>query len=164
MQSFNQTCLPQNTSVRTLNSLCPCFQIFDRIFLRMHNQSVKMKQCKRSIFLSFHLARTVCELTSSDTLHSDNFILLTSAKVVLNRRPQNTFSKNNTLCVLLLLTLTLPSLNGSCLVRVCFLGFVHSSSSSSVSCSHLSPTASNPPYWKMANFRKVLMQSRCSLA
>ena len=36
-----------------------------------------------------------------------------------------------------------PFLNGCCLVGVCFLGFLYSSSSSSVSCSHLSPTASN---------------------
>ena len=39
--------------------------------------------------------------------------------------------------------LTHPFLNVCCLVGVCFLGFVHSSSSSLVSCSHLSPTASN---------------------
>ena len=50
-----QTCLPKNTSARTLNSLCLYFQIFDRIFLRMHHQSVKMKQCQTSIFLLFIL-------------------------------------------------------------------------------------------------------------
>ena len=44
-----------------------------------------------------------------------------------------------------------------------FISFVHSSSSSSVSCNLLSPTASNPPYQKMANFHIVSMQSRCSL-
>ena len=58
-----------------------------------------------------------------------------------------------------------PFLNGCCLVRVCFLGFMLSSSSSSVSCSCLSPTAlnPNPPYRKMANFRNVSTQSPCSL-
>ena len=50
-----QTCLPQNTSVSNPNSLCPYFQIFDQIFLWMHHQSVKTKQCQRSIFLSFIL-------------------------------------------------------------------------------------------------------------
>ena len=54
-------------------------------------------------FSIIHLVRTVCELTFSiitDVLHLDDFILFTSAKVVLNRRPQNTFSKNNVPCVL----------------------------------------------------------------
>ena len=53
---------------------------------------------------------------------------------------------------------THPFLNSCCLVGACFLGFLHSSSSSSVSCSHLSLTAlySNLPYLKMANFRKAL--------
>ena len=83
----------------------------------------------------------------TDALHSDNFILFTSVKVVLNRRPMNTFSKNSASCVLLLMMPTCPFLNSCCLVGVCFLGFVPSSSSS-VSWSHLSPTAShsNPPY------------------
>ena len=80
---------------------------------------------------------------NTDTLHSDDFVLFTSAKVVLDRRPQNSFSKNNAPCVLLSLMLTHPFLNSCCLVGVCFLGFLHSSSSSSVSCSHLSPTALN---------------------
>ena len=64
--------------------------------------------------------------------------------------------------MLLSLMPTHPFLNGRCLVGVCFLGFVHSSSSSSVLCTHLSLTASNsnPPYRKMANFRKVSMQSQ----
>ena len=101
----------------------------------------------------------------TDALHSDDFILSTSAEVVLDRRPQNTFSKNNAPCVLLSLMPMRPFLNGCCLVRVCFLGFVHSSSSLSVSCSQLSLTASksNPLYMKMANFHNVLMQSRLSL-
>ena len=131
----------------------------------MHHQSVKTKVSKVN-FSNFHLVRTVCELKPSnytDTLHSDDFIVFTSAKVVLDRRPQNTFSKRNAPCVLLSWMPTHPFLNHCCLVRVCFLGFMHSSSSLSVSCSHLSPTASNsnPPFRKMANFSKVLMQSRC---
>ena len=57
----NQTCLPKNTSVRTTNSLCPYFQIFDRIFLRMHHQSVM----KKVTFSIIHFVRTVCELIFS---------------------------------------------------------------------------------------------------
>ena len=84
---------------------------------------------------------------NTDAVHSDEFILFTSAKVILDQRLQNTFSKNNAPCVLLSLLPTRPFLNGCRLVGVSFLGFVLSSSSSLVSCSHLSPTAlnSNPP-------------------
>ena len=94
----------------------------------------------------------------TDALHSDDFTLFTSAKVVLDRRPHNTLSKSNAPCVLLSLMSMYSFLNGCCLVGVCFLGFVHSSSSLLVLYSHLSPTAlnSNPPYWKMADFRKAL--------
>ena len=65
-------------------------------------------------------------------------------KVVLDQRLHNTFSKNNAPCVLLSLMLTRPFLNSCCLVGVCFLGFMHSSSSS---CIRLPLTASNsnPP-------------------
>ena len=62
--------------------------------------------------------------------------LFTSAKVILDQRPQNTFSKNNSSCVLLSLIPTRSFLNGCCLVGVCFLGFMHSSSSSSASFTH----------------------------
>ena len=81
------------------------------------------------------------------THYTQMTILSTSLKVILDRRPQNTFSKNNAPCVLLSLMPTRPFLNSCCLVGVCFPGFVHSTSCSSVSCSHLSPTASNsnPP-------------------
>ena len=57
--------LPDLPTPNTTNSLCPYFQIFYRIFLWMHHQSVKTKQCQRSIFLSFIFLRTVCELTFS---------------------------------------------------------------------------------------------------
>ena len=49
-QPTNKQTIPQNTSDNTPNCIRPYFQIFDRIFLRMHHQSVKMKQCQRSIF------------------------------------------------------------------------------------------------------------------
>ena len=96
-----QTCLPQNTSVCTLNSRCPYFQIFDWTFLRMHHQSVKTKQCQRSIFYHSscknsvwtHIFNNTDAVHLDDAVHSDNFILFTSAKVVLNQRPHNTFSK-----------------------------------------------------------------------
>ena len=101
--------------------------------------------------------------SDAGALRSDDFTLFTSAKVILDWRPQNTFSKNNAPCVLLSLMPMGPFLHGCCLVRVCFLSFVHSSSSSLVSCRHLSQTASNRLYRKMANFRKVSMQNRCSL-
>ena len=125
------------------------------------------KTVSKDNFSTIHLARTVCELTSSIIqvrYTQSDFIFFTSVKVVLEQRPQDTFSRNNAPCVLLSLMPTCPFLNSSCLVTVCLLGFMHSSSSSSVSCSHLPQTASNsnPPYRKMANFRKVLMQSRCS--
>ena len=113
--------------------------------------------CKNSV--STHI------FNYTDALHSDDFFLFffTSMKVVLDQKPHNTFSKNNAARVLLSLMPTHPFLNFCCLVGVYFLGFVDFSLSSSVLCSHLSPTAPNLPYLKMANFRKVSMQSRCSL-
>ena len=59
--------------------------------------------------------------------------------------------------MLLLLVPTCPFLNGCCLVRASFFGFLHFSSSLSVLCSHLSPAAlnSNPPCLKMAHCCKV---------
>ena len=125
----------------------------------MHHQS-KQNSVKGQVFCHSS-CKTVCELifNYTDTLHSDDFILFTSAKVVLDRRPQSTFCKSNELCVLLLLMPTRPFLN-SCLVRACFLGFLHSSPSLSASCSHLSPTALNsiPPYQKMVTSVKLQMQ------
>ena len=128
------------------NRLCPYFQTFGQIFCRCTSNQSKQNSVKGQLF--YHSASKKQYVNShlqfnTDTLLSDNFILFTSAKVVLDRRPQNTFSKHNELCVLLSLMPTCPFLNGCCLVRVCFLGFVHFSSSSSVLCSHLSPTASN---------------------
>ena len=91
----------------------------------------------------------------TDALNSDNFILFASAKVVLDQRLQNIFSKSNS--VLLLLMPTCPFFNSCYQVRICFLGFMPSYSSSSLSCSHL-PTASkpNPPYLKKADFHNAL--------
>ena len=160
-----QTCLPQNTSVRTPNSLCPYFQIFCHIFCGCTTNQLKLSRVKSQFFYYSSCKNSVSThiFKYTDALHLEDFILFTSVKVVLNRRPQNTFSKNNAPCALLLLMPTSPFLNVCCLVRVCFLGFVQSSSSLSVSCSHLSRTASNLPYRKMANFLKVSMQSQCSL-
>ena len=141
-----QTCLPQNTSSSTPNSPCLYCQIFDRIFCGCTTNQLQQNSVKNQFF--YHTSSII------QTHYSDDFILFTLPKVVLHQRPQNTFSKSNAPCVLLSLMLTRPFLNGCCLVGVCFLGFVHSSSSLSVSCSLLSPTASNwnPPYQKMANF------------
>ena len=120
-KNFNQTCLPQNTSVCTPNSLYPYFQIFDLFFFFLadvppiiQNEAVS----KKFFFPIIHLAKTECELTFSiiQTLHSNNFILLTSAKVVLNQRLQNTFSKKNAPCVLLSVMSTRSFLT-VCLVR-----------------------------------------------
>ena len=162
-----QTCLPQNTSVNTPNSLHPYFQIFYQIFLRCTTNQSKQNSVKGQFCYHSSCKNSVWThiFNYTDALHSDNFILFTFAKVVLDWRSQNTFSQNNAPCELLLLMPTRPFLNGCCLVRVCFLGFGHSSSSSSLSCSHSSATTSNsnPPYRKMANFRKVSMQSRNSL-
>ena len=120
-------------------------------------------------FSIIHLVRTVCELTSSiiqtHYTRTTLFCLHLRKLFSIEDRRTNTFSYSNVPCVLLSLMPMRRFLNSCCLVRVCFLGFVRSSSSSSVSCSHLSSTASNsnPPYRKMANFRKVSMQSRSSL-
>ena len=103
---------------------------------------------------------TVCELTFSiiQTNYARTTLFCSHLRRSFSIKDHRThFSKNNALCVLLLLMLMRPFLNICCLVRVCFLGFVHSSFSSSVLCSHLSPTASNLPYRKMAIFCKVLM-------
>ena len=61
-------------------------------------------------------------------------------KVIFNQRPQN---KNNAPCVLLSLMPTRPFVNSCCLVGVCFLSFVDSSSSSSISRSHFLPKSKN---------------------
>ena len=114
------------------------------------NQYKTMSKVNFSII---YLVRTVCELTSS--IIQKHYTQTTSFCLHLQKsfstEHSKTTSKYNTPCVLL--SLTHPFLNGCCLVRVCFLGFVHSSSSLSVSCSHLSQTAlnSNPPYRKMAS-------------
>ena len=167
-KSLRQTRPTQNTSVRTPNSLCPYFQIFDWIFVCgcTTNQS-KQNSVKGQFFYHSSCKNSVCThiLNYTDVLHSDDFILFTPAKVILDQRRQNTFSKNDAPCLLFSPMPTRLFLNGCCLVGVCFLHFMHSSSSLSVLCSYLSQAASNsnPPYRKMHNFCKVLTQSRCSL-
>ena len=143
LQKMPRHCLPQNTSVSALNSLCPYFQIFDQIFCGSTINQLKENSLKGQFFYDSSCKNSVWThiFNYTDALQLDNFILFTSAKVI--RRLQNTFSKNNAPCVLLSLMPMRPLLNGCCLVGVCFLGFVHSSYSSSVSCSHLSLTALN---------------------
>ena len=109
-------------------------------FLQLHHQSVRTNIFKGQFFYHLSCKNSVWThiFNYTDPLHSDYFILYTSVKVVLDWRPQNIFSRSNAPCVLLSLMPTCPFLNIFCLVGVCFLGFVQSSSSSSVSCSHLS--------------------------
>ena len=65
-QFILQTCLPQNTSVRTPNSLCPYFQIFDQIFLCADTPPISQNEAVSKVnFSTIHLVRTVCELTFS---------------------------------------------------------------------------------------------------
>ena len=133
LHKHQQTCLPQ---LRTPNSLCPYFQISDQIFCRCTTSQSKQNSAKGQFFHHSSCKNSVSThiFNYTDALHLDDFILFTSAKVVLDRRLQNTFSNHNAPCVLLSLTPMCPFLNSCCLVSVCFLGFVHSSSSSSVSC------------------------------
>ena len=125
--------------------------------MRMHHQSVKTKVT----FSIIHFVRTVCELIFSilQTHYTQMTLFCLHLRKLFSIEDRRTLSpqKKNALSVLLLLIPTRPFSNICCLVRDCFLGFVNSSSSSSVSSSHLSPTALNPPYWKMANFHKVSM-------
>ena len=127
---IKQTCLPQILlSVLTLNSLCPYFLIFDRIFFFggcTTNQS-QQDSVKGQVF--FHLLRTVCELTINTdvrqnwhTMNTWSPLFVSSVKVVLVQRLQNTFSKSNAPCVLLSLKQMCPFLNGCYLLRACFLG------------------------------------------
>ena len=159
----SKTCLPQNTSVSAPNSLCPYFQIFNWIFCGCTTHHSKQNSVTDKFFYHSSCKNSVWThiFNYTDALHSD-FNLFTSVKVVLDRRSLNTFSKSCTVCA------AFADVDASFLERllsVCFLGFMYSSSSSSVSCSHLSLTSSNLnlSYWKMSNFCKVWMQSRCLL-
>ena len=154
---YNQTRLPQSSSVSAPNSLCPIFKFLTSFFLQMHHQSVKTKVN----FSITHLVRTVCQLTTStkQTHYTWTTLFCIHLRNSFSIEHRRTLSPpKNTPCVLLSLMLTRPFLSSFGLVGVCFLRFVHFSSSSSVSFSHLSPTA-----MKMANFYKVSMQSQCSL-
>ena len=136
-----QTCLPQNTSVSTPKQ----------------TKNVKghfFCHSSRRVPEHFQSYRCTAKLAHCNTwMPSFCLHLLKSFR----QRLQNTFSKSNAPCVQLLLMPTRPFLDGCCLIGACFLGFLHSSSSS-VLCSHLSMTASisNLPYLKMANFHKAL--------
>ena len=89
-----QTCLAQNTSVSTPNSLCPYFQIFDQIFCRCTTSQSKQNSVKAQFF--YHSSCKNCvnshlQLYRCTALRQ--LYLFTSAKVILDQRPQNTFSK-----------------------------------------------------------------------
>ena len=61
-----QTCLPQNTSVYTLNSQCPYFQNFHRIFFLADAPTISQNKAVSKVnFSIIYLVRTVCELTFS---------------------------------------------------------------------------------------------------
>ena len=122
------------------------FKFLTSFFLQMHHQSVKTKVN----FSITHLVRTVCQLTTStkQTRYTWTTLFCIHLRNSFSIEHRRTLSPpKNTPCALLSLMLTRPFLSGFGLVGVCFLRFVHFPSSSSVSCSHLSPTA-----MKMANF------------
>ena len=110
---LSQTCLPQNTSVSTPNSLCPCFKFLARFFAEAPPIS-QNKTVSKVNFSVIHLVRIVCELTLS--IIQTHYTQMTSFCLHL----QKSFSKNNAPCVLLLLMPMRPFLNGSCLVRSLF--------------------------------------------
>ena len=60
-----QTCLPQNISVCTPNSLCPYFRIFDRIIVLMHPPISQNEAVSMVNFSIIRLVRAVCELAFS---------------------------------------------------------------------------------------------------
>ena len=97
------------------------------------------------------------------TMTLGRLILFTSTKVVLDRRPLNTFSKSNTPSVLLSMMQPRPFFNG-CLVRARFLfcAFFHLLS---ILYSRLSLTASNPkpPIWRWPTSVELWMQNLPSL-
>ena len=111
LSSFAQTknitdLLPQNTSVRTPNSLCPDFQIFDWIFFFFFFDGCTINQSKQSSVNGQFFYYSSCKnrmwthiFNYTEALHSDDFNLFTSAKVVLNRRAVEHFlQKQCTVC------------------------------------------------------------------
>ena len=124
------------------------------------------RKVSKDNFSIIYLVHKMCELpfstiqTHSCAMTLEAFILFTSAKVVMYRRLHNTFSQSSAQCVLLLLMHSF--LNGFCLVEDSFIGLLHSSSSSSVSCHwmHLNWTHH---IWRWLTSLKLRMHSRCSL-
>ena len=126
-----QTCLPQSTSVSTPNSMCPYFQISDGFF-SMHHQSIKTKQKsvkgqhfynslqEQCVNSHFQLYRRTTELHTMTLGCLFRLFLFTSAKVVLDQRLQNIFSKRNAPHELLSLIPTHSFLNGCCLASLHF--------------------------------------------
>ena len=108
-----QTCLFQNTSVSTPKSLSPYFRFLTGFFWGCTTNQSKQNSVKGQCFCHSSCKNSVSThiFNYIDSLHFDDFILFTSAKVVLHQRPQNTFSKNNAPCLLLSLMPTRPFLN-----------------------------------------------------
>ena len=152
------------------------FSDFWTDFLLMHRQPIQKKKqtnkqtkkCRKVKFSIIHLVRRVCGLTSlityTDALHSD-FVHICEIHSQL-KTAQHFLQKQCTMYVAFVDADAsfLETYERLSFDQVCFLGFMHSSASSSVSYSHLSstPSNSNQPYRKMVNFRKVSKQSGCS--
>ena len=113
-----QTCLPQNTSVSTPNSLWIFFADAPPI-----NQN---KTVSKVTFFIIHLVRTVCELTSSiiQTHYTRRTLFCLQLLKSFSSKDRRTCSPKAIHRVCCSVS---PFLNSCCLVRVCFLGFVHSS-------------------------------------
>ena len=140
-------------------------------FLQIHHhQWVKTEQCKRSFFSIIHLVRTVWELTSSiiQTHHTLWLGPLYFVYICESRSPSKTADhfRQKTMHHVCCFRWCRDVLSWTAVVWSELVSLVLcTSSSSSVSCSHFSPTASNSNqlYRKTAIFRKVSMQCWCSL-
>ena len=152
-----------------------------RVFIATYKwlQTLKPKKTASKVnFSIIHLVRIVCELTSSiiqthytrTTLFCLHLLSCSRSKTtehLLQKQctERAAFADAGAFFLERLLSgqfvslvlCILPPLRQFCAFFLLF-SFMHSSSSSSVSCSHLSPRASNsnPPYLKTANFRKAL--------
>ena len=108
-------------------------------FLQLHNQSVKTKQCQRSIFLSFILYEQCVnphlQLYRRTTLGRLYFVYICESRSQ-SKTAEHFLPKQCIKCAAFT-DADVAFLEWLLFVRVCFLRFVHSSSSLSVSCSHL---------------------------
>ena len=160
---ITQTCLPQNNSVSTPNSLCLYFQIFDWIFFfffggcntsqskqKSHRTILYHSLCKNSVW--YHIFNYKDALQNWHTMTLRCLLLFTSVKVILDQRPQNTFSKSNAPRVLLSLMLMHPLLN----VRWQHIYLVTCILPPLPPLCETTASNSNLPYQRMANFHKAL--------